>query len=69
MRAKAAGVQHAIRAAQDALAGERVEQVIVAGSRLVRAGKNRIDDAEPRVRADTLIRDALTRHDRAKARG
>ena len=66
--AEAAGVERAIRAAQDALVGKRVQQLVVARARLVRAGQNRVDDAQPRVRADALVRDAVAGHDGAEAR-
>jgi hypothetical protein len=68
MRAKAIGVEHAIRAAQDALAGERVQQVVVARTGLVRAGQDCVDYTQLRVRSDALVRNAIARYDGAEAR-
>jgi hypothetical protein len=43
--AETAAVERSICAAQNGLAGEGVQQVVVAGAGLVRAGQNCIDDA------------------------
>jgi hypothetical protein len=69
VRAKAAGVQRSICAAQNALAGKCVQQIVVTRARLVRAGQNRVDDAQPRLCADALIGNTITGHDGAEARG
>jgi hypothetical protein len=68
VRAKPARVERAIRAAQKRRGCERVQQVVVARTRLVRAGQDRIDDAQRRVRADALVRDAVAREHRTEAR-
>ena len=68
MRAKAVCVERAICAAQAGRVRERVEQSVVTRARLVRAGQNRIDDAQRGVCADALIRDTVARYNRAKAR-
>ena len=45
MRAKTAPLERAICAAQNRLAGERVQQIVMARAGLVRAGQNCVDNA------------------------
>src|SRR5687767_14562411 len=61
VRAKTVRVERSICAAQDRFVGERVQQVVVAGARLVRAGENCVDDAQLRLCANALVRDVVAR--------
>jgi hypothetical protein len=59
VRAETAPLERAICAAQNRLAGERVQQIVVARARLVRAGHDCVDNAQLRLLADALIRDIV----------
>jgi hypothetical protein len=68
VRAKTVRVERAIRAAQDRFVGERVQQVVVAGAGLMRAGQNCVDDAQLRLRVNALVCDIVARDHSAETR-
>jgi hypothetical protein len=68
VRAKTVRCERAICAAQDRVGGEGVQQVVVAGAGLVRAGQNCVDDTQLRLRANALIRDVVARDHSTEAR-
>ena len=68
MRAETALVERLIRASQSRVIGESAQQIVVARARLVSAGQDCIDDAQPRLRADALVRYAVAGNDGAESR-